>query len=160
MQSPIQGWMGHNQPFAFEKEYASSGVRKFMGGTPAILSMKALEAALEVFNRSLIDKAYSIANEYSSLLIESLKNCAIEVYKPQNRGGHVAFTHKHGYAFSRALIDAGFICDYRAPDLVRLCVNPLYISLHNIEPCIEQIRFIMEKALYLKPEYNQMHKVT
>lgn len=160
MQSPIQGWMGHNQPFAFEKEHASSGIRKFMGGTPAILSMKALEAALEVFDRSLIDKAYSIANEYSILLIESLKICDIEVYAPQNRGGHVALTHKAGYAFSRALIDAGFICDYRAPELVRLCVNPLYISLHNIESCIEKIRFIMEKALYLKPEYNQMQKVT
>jgi kynureninase len=160
MQSPIQGWMGHNQPFTFEKEYASSGVRKFMSGTPAVLSMKALEAALEVFDKKVIDKSYSIANEYSSSLIKSLKNCDIEVYAPQNRGGHVAFTHKHGYAFSRALIDAGFICDYRAPDLVRLCVNPLYISLGNIESCIEQIRFIMEKALYLKPEYNQMQKVT
>jgi kynureninase len=42
MQSPIQGWMGHNQPFAFEQQYESSGMRKLMGGTPAILSMKAL----------------------------------------------------------------------------------------------------------------------
>lgn len=160
MQSPIQGWMGHNQPFAFEKEYASAGVRKFMSGTPAILSMKALEAALEIFDKDVIEKAYSIANEYSSILIKELKNCDIEVYRPQNRGGHVALTHKAGYAFSRALIDAGFICDYRAPDLVRLCVNPLYISLHDIESCIEQIRFIIKKALYLKPEYNQMQKVT
>jgi kynureninase len=160
MQSPIQGWMGHNHPFAFEKEYASSGVRKFMGGTPAILSMKALEAALEVFDKGLIEKSYSITKEYSNILIQSMKDFGIEVYAPQNSGGHVAFTHKHGYAFSRALIDAGFICDYRAPDLVRLCVNPMYISLCNIESCIEQIRFIMEKALYLKPEYNHMQKVT
>lgn len=160
MQTPIQGWMGHNQPFAFEKRYASSGIRKFMCGTPAILSMKALEAALEIFDKELIDKAYSIANEYSSHLIKSLMHCDIEVYAPQNRGGHVAFTHKHGYGFSRALIDAGFICDYRAPDLVRLCVNPLYISLDNIESCVEQIRFIIANALYLKPKYNQMQKVT
>lgn len=152
--------MGHNQPFAFEKEYASSGVQKFMSGTPAILSMKALEAALEIFDKEVIVKAYSIANEYNRVLIKSLKNCGIEVYAPQNRGGHVAFMHKYGYAFSRALIGAGFICDYRAPDLIRLCVNPLYISLRNIESCIEQIRFIMERALYLKPEYNQMYKVT
>ena len=160
MQTPIQGWMGHNQPFAFEKEYASFGVRKFMSGTPAILSMKALEAALEIFDKKVIAKAYSIAKEYSSILIKSLKNHDIEVYDPQSRGGHVAFTHKYGYAFSRALIAAGFICDYRAPDLIRLCVNPLYISLHNIESCIEQIQLIMESASYLKPEYNQMQKVT
>lgn len=157
MQAPIQGWMGHNQPFSFEKEYTSSGVRKFMSGTPAILSMKAF---LEIFDKNVIVKAYSIANEYSSILLKFLNNRGIEVYTPQSRGGNVAFTHKHGYAFSRALIDAGFICDYRAPDLIRLCVNPLYISLHNIESCIEQIQFIMERALYLKPEYNQMQKVT
>ncbi|AGC49832.1 aminotransferase class V-fold PLP-dependent enzyme [Lawsonia intracellularis] len=160
MQSPIQGWIGHNQPFSFEKEYTSFGVRKFMSGTPAILSMKALEAALEIFDKEVIVKSYSIAKEYSNILIKSLKSHGIEVYAPQNRGGHVAFMHKHGYAFSRALIDAGFICDYRAPDLIRLCVNPLYISLRNIESCIEQIQFIMERSLYLKPEYNQMQKVT
>ncbi|MFO1256960.1 MAG: aminotransferase class V-fold PLP-dependent enzyme [Gammaproteobacteria bacterium] len=160
MQSPIQGWMGHNEPFAFKQEYASSGIRKFMSGTPAILSMKALEAALEIFNKELIDRAHSIANEYTSFLIKSLKDYDLEVYSPQNRGGHIAVTHKNGYGFSRALIDAGFICDYRAPELVRLCVNPLYISLSNIESCIVQIRFIMEKALYLKPEYDQMQKVT
>jgi kynureninase len=84
----------------------------------------------------------------------------IEVYAPQHRGGHVAFMHEHGYGFSRALIDAGFICDYRAPNLVRLCVNPLYISLNDIEACIEQIRLIVKNALYLKPEYSKMHKVT
>ena len=160
MQSPIQGWMGHNHPFAFEKKYASSNVRKFMTGTPAILSMKALEAALEIFEKELIDKAYVIANEYSQLLIESLRNLGIAVYEPERRGGHVAFIHKHGYAFSRALIDAGFICDYRMPDLVRLCINPLYISLSDIESCIEQIRFIIEKYLYLKPQYNLIQKVT
>ncbi|RZI47643.1 aminotransferase class V-fold PLP-dependent enzyme [Rickettsiales endosymbiont of Peranema trichophorum] len=160
MQSAIQGWMGHDRPLAFESEYASSGVRKFISGTPAILSMKALEAALEVFDKEVIDKAYSITKKYSIILIKSMKDFGMEVYAPQNRGGHVAFTHKHGYAFSRALIDAGFICDYRAPDLVRLCVNPLYISLDDIEACIEQMRFIMENAWYLKSEYNQMQKVT
>lgn len=160
MQSPIQGWMGHNQPFAFEQEYTSHGIRKFMSGTPAILSMKALQAALEIFDKAVIDTAYYVAKGYSDSLIGALKDCGTEVHAPQNRGGHVAFTHKHGYAFSRALIEAGFICDYRAPDLVRLCVNPLYISLSDIEACIVQIRSIMEMALYLKSEYNQMLKVT
>ena len=160
MKSPIQGWMGHNQPFAFDKKYTSSNVRKFMSGTPAILSMKGLEAALEIFNKELIDNTYPITNEYSNIFIRSLENCGLEVYAPQKRGGHIAFTHSHGYAFSRALIDAGFICDYREPGLVRLCINPLYISLSDIESCMEQIKFITEGALYLKPEYHQIKKVT
>jgi kynureninase len=113
-----------------------------------------------VLDSALIVKAYSLANEYSSILIKALKDFGIAVYAPQNRGGHVAFVHKNGYGFSRALIDAGFICDYRAPDLVRLCVNPLYISLSDIEACIEQMRLIIESAVYLKPEYNQIQKVT
>ena len=121
---------------------------KFMSKTLAILSMKVLEDALERFDKKGIDKAYPIAKAYSSSLIKSLKKCDIEIYAPQNRRGRVAFTHKHRYAFSHALINAGFICDYRAPALVRLCVNPLYISLRNIASCIEQMRFMMKKALY------------
>lgn len=160
MKSPIQGWMGHNEPFAFKQEYTSSGIKKFMGGTPPILSMKALQAALEVFDAQIIEEAHTIANEYSTILIEALISFGIEVYTPKNRGGHVAFTHQHGYAFSRALIDAGFICDYRAPGLVRLCVNPLYISVEAIESCAHQIKLIIENKSYLKLKYTLQETVT
>jgi kynureninase len=160
MQSPIQGWMGHKQPFAFEQEYFSCGIEKFMGGTPSILSIKALESALAIFNSKLIEEIYSTANNHSYILIKALKDLELETYFPQNRGGHVAFIHNYGYNFSNALIDAGFICDYRAPGLVRLCVNPLYISLSDIDACIKQIRLIVENALYLTPKYNNRLKVT
>lgn len=160
MESPIQGWMGHDNPFAFEPTYVASGIRKFMAGTPSILNMKCLEGALAHFNVELIKKAYNQVNHYSKLLIDALKNLNIEVCTPLNRGGHVAFIHQYGYSFSRALIEAGFTVDYRAPNLVRLCVNPLYISLKDIKACINQIQLIEGNALFLKPEYNTMQKVT
>ena len=160
MESPIFGWMGHQKPFAFEEHYHASGINKFMGGTPPILSMKALESALAIFNVQRVQDLYQDAYRHSGFLIDSLRDLNIQVFKPLERGGHVAFTHDYAYGFSNALIEAGFICDYRAPHLIRLCINPLYISMNGIEDCVRQIQDIEAHALYLKPEYNQMRKVT
>ena len=79
---------------------------------------------------------------------------------PTLRGGHVAFNHEEAFAISRALIEKGIICDYRAPNLLRLCVNPLYLSHDDIETCIRYLHEIMDHKLYLDPKYQHKLKVT
>ena len=76
------------------------------------------------------------------------------------RGGHVAFCHDYGYALSRAMIDYGIICDYRDPDLIRLCVNPLYLSMDDMRKCIDILGDILDNKLYLLPKYQQKVGVT
>jgi kynureninase len=154
MHSPIQGWIGHHQPFAFSPIYTSYGIKQLMGGTPPIFSMKGLQAALDVITVEHIAQAYTMVHEHGVCLIQALKNLGITVLEVAKRGGHVAFTHPYGYGFSRALIDLGIVCDYRAPDVVRLCINPLYLSLQDIQQCINCLQCVQNGALYLKPDYT------
>ena len=52
MQSPLSGWMGHRDPFAFERDYApAEGIRRQLAGSPPILSMAALEVAIDIWLR-------------------------------------------------------------------------------------------------------------
>jgi len=48
-QQPLAGWLGHSSPFDFDPVYAPApGIARFLCGTPAILSMSALDAGLDV----------------------------------------------------------------------------------------------------------------
>ena len=51
LRSPLQGWLGHAAPFAFEPDYRpAAGIDRFQAGTPPVLSMAALDAALDAFD--------------------------------------------------------------------------------------------------------------
>lgn len=162
VKSPIYGWMGHNQPFAFAQQYSSTGSSVYIGGTPYVLNLKALEGALQIFHQVPINDIHKKALGNSARLINALTNLGLSVLTPTscNKGGHIGFIHERGYALSRALIDLGVVCDYREPGLIRLCINPLYLEKEDIEFCIKQITKSVEDALYLLPKYNQKLKVT
>jgi kynureninase len=158
--------MGHQAPFDFSSTYSAvTHAGKYIAGTPYILSLKALEGALEIFD----DLDMFILREkslyLSEYLINVMKNCAPELVclspkNPSLRGGHVAFTHEEAFAISRVLIEKGFICDYRDPHLIRLCVNPLYLTLDDIKAYIHAIHTIMSHKLYSSPKYQHKLKVT
>ncbi len=48
----LAGWLGHAQPFAFDRQYApGEGIDRFRIGTPPVIQMAALEAALDIWDR-------------------------------------------------------------------------------------------------------------
>ncbi len=162
IKSPIFGWMGHDQPFAFTDQYHATACANYYGGTPPILSLSALEGALSVFDDTQLRDLYVLSQERSLYLINALEELDLKILTPKNtpRGGHIAFIHPQGYALSRALIEQKVICDYRHPDLIRLCVNPLYLGIDEINRCIEIIRKILKEQLYRSAKYLQKTKVT
>jgi kynureninase len=49
LENPISGWFGHAAPCAFEAKYSPApDARRFAAGTPPILSLTALEAAVDL----------------------------------------------------------------------------------------------------------------
>lgn len=160
MHSPIQGWLGHDNPFAFAKDYQATGINKFIGGTPYIFSLKVLQASLALFDRELINSIYEKITDYRYLIIHALKELNINVVSSINSGGHVAFSHHKAFGISQALMDEGFICDYRAPSLLRVCINPLYLSLVDLNSFIEALTRIIKSRAYLSKKYNKRLKVT
>lgn len=131
---PLQGWWGHSEPFAFEVGYRpAEGISRFLTGTANVLSMKALEAALEVFEgvsmAQLRQKSVSLTSLFIELAQEHLVPKGFTIQSPlvaEERGSHVAL----GFADGRSLVDAmaaeGIVADFRPPDLMRFGFAPLY----------------------------------
>ena len=46
---------------------------------------------------------------------------------PDARGSQISFRHPEGYAVMQALIARGVVGDFRAPDILRFGITPLYI---------------------------------
>ena len=129
--NPLQGWMGHAEPFAFVDDYRpAQGILKFLTGTPSILAMAALDAGLATFDGISMADIAAKSRKLSSLFVSEVEaRCGSEVRlasprNPGERGSHVVFAHPEGYAVMQALIARNVIGDFRAPDLMRFGFTP------------------------------------
>jgi len=167
LQSPLQGWMGHAEPFAFVDDYRpADGILKFLTGTPSILALAALEAGLDTFEgipmRDLAAKSRSL----SQLFVEDVEaRCGDEVRlasprDPAQRGSHVVFAHPEGYSVMQALIARGVIGDFRAPDLMRFGFAPLYNTHAEMLRAAEILADILSSREWDQPRFHARAKVT
>ncbi|MFE0172594.1 kynureninase [Streptomyces sp. NPDC059002] len=139
--SPLPGWNSHAQPFGMRPEFeAADGALRGRVGTPDILSMLALEAALDVWEGVSVDtvRAKSLA------LTDFFLRC-VEAYVPEGRvepvtprahaerGSQVALRCEGAGDVMKRLIEQGVVGDYRAPDVLRFGFTPLYVSFADAE---------------------------
>ena len=165
LQSPLTGWMGHADPFAFAGEYRpADGIRKFLTGTPSILALAGLDAGLDTFADIDMALVEDKAEGLTGFFIESVNElCGIDLSaqsdRPQ-RGGHVVVPHEHGYAVMRALIERGVIGDFRAPDLIRFGFAPLYNTFKDAWGAAELLADILRSKSWQDPRFATREKVT
>jgi kynureninase len=165
---PITGWFGHAEPFAFRPEYrAATGIRRFLAGTPPILSLKALEAGvdllLEVDPEALREKSMALTELFIELVEARCEGAGFELASPRGaaeRGAQVALRHPDGYPIVQALIALGVIGDFRAPDLLRFGLAPLYLRFVDIWDAIEALRQVMTLRAWDVPGYHERAAVT
>jgi kynureninase len=138
-QPGIAAWMGHQAPFEFTEEFnPASGMARFRGGTPSMISFASLQGSLEVWEGVALEdvRRKSIAlSELFIRLIEELPGGELTVASPREadrRGSHVALRHSQGYELMQTLIDRGVIGDFRAPDIVRFAFTPLYLRYADV----------------------------
>ena len=84
LRQPLSGWLGHATPFAFTPDYQpAAGIQRFVCGTPAVVSMAALECGVDVFLKAeahgglaaLRSKSLAL----SALFIERVEACCPEL---------------------------------------------------------------------------------
>jgi kynureninase len=159
--SPIQGWFGHNQPFQFSLDFSpAKGIRKFLTGTPPVLSLMAIEPGLDLLLEAGMEKlrAKSISQiEYFLFLAkEKLEKFGFVSGTPsdyKNRGSHVSLKHQEGYRICQALIHPNnngikIIPDFREPDNIRFGITALYTTFSEIWQTINRLKEIMESKEY------------
>jgi kynureninase len=167
LRNPIQGWMGHQEPFAFTDDYRpTEGISRFLTGTPSILAMAALEAGLATFDGISMSDVEEKSRRLSQLFVGEVEDrCGSDVHlasprAPAQRGSHVVFAHKEGYAVIQALIARGVIGDFRAPDLMRFGFAPLYNSFADIVRAAQILSDILKAGEWDQPRFKTRAKVT
>ncbi|MFZ3583097.1 kynureninase [Loktanella sp. DJP18] len=162
----LQGWMGHNSPFAFDIDYQpAGGVERMRVGTPPVIQMSALEKALSVWDGvTLSDVRTASIALMEQLIAEVEARCPqLTLASPrdtQRRGSHVSFRFKDGYAAMQALIDRGVIGDFRAPDIMRFGVTPLYLDAADITAAVDIMAEILSTEAWRDEKYQARGAVT
>ncbi len=162
----LSGWLGHESPFAFEPDYRpAEGVARMRVGTPAILQLAALDAALDVWDKVTLEDVRQRSLELQQKFLESVEAGCPELTlasprDPAMRGSQISFRHPNGYAIIQALIARGVIGDFRAPDILRFGITPLYLSDEDIERAAILLTEVMTQRSWDKPEYHRRAKVT
>ncbi|MCM1940014.1 kynureninase [Streptomyces sp. G3] len=141
--SPLPGWNSHAEPFGMRSGYApASGAVRGRVGTPDILSLLALEAALDVWDEDGVSVA--AVREKSLALTDFFLRC-VEAYVPAGRvesvtpaahgerGSQVALRCDDAGEVMKRLIERGVVGDYRAPDVLRFGFTPLYVGFADVE---------------------------
>jgi kynureninase len=162
----LSGWLGHEAPFAFDLDYRPGrGVDRMRVGTPPILALAALDAALDVWDMADMRDVRARSIELTQLFIAEVEaRCpALTLHSPrdpQARGSQVSFRHPEGYAIMQALIARGVIGDFRAPDVLRFGFTPLYIGEADVMRAVAVLEDVMANALWDRDEYRRRAAVT
>ena len=165
---PLAGWMGHREPFAFVPEYApAEGILRNLCGTPPVLAMAALDAALDLWAEVdlvlLRAKSVALADLLISLVDEQGADLGLTLATTRDaerRGSQVSFAHPEGYAVMQALIARGVIGDYRAPDLIRFGLTPLYLRYVDVFDAVTILADILRHRHWDRAEFRRRAKVT
>ncbi|WP_439476128.1 kynureninase [Brevundimonas sp.] len=168
LRNPLSGWMGHARPFDFVDYYAPApGIDRWLCGTPPILSLTALNAALDAFDGVDMATVRAKAGALGDLFIERVEaRCAskgLVLASPREaavRGGQVSFTHPQGWAVMQNLIARRVIGDFRAPDVIRFGFAPPYVRHVDVWDAVEVLGEILDTESWRDARYQTVAAVT
>jgi kynureninase len=165
--TPLQGWFGHDQPFAFSATYEpATGAARFLDGTPPVLSLSALDAALDLRATVTPAEAETKARALTSLFIDRVDATLgdeVEVVTPREpaaRGAQVSLRHPEAAAVMSALISRGVIGDHRPPDLLRFGFSPLVVGAVDVHDAVEVLAEVLTTRAWDTPEHRAPRTVT
>ena len=164
---PITGWFGHARPFDMDRDFTpADGISRMASGTPSVLALSALDAALDVFDGVTVDVlregSLSLTDLFIALVDERLGS-AFEVITPREqgrRGSQVSLRHDEAYGVVQALIERGVVGDFRTPDVARFGFAPLYVTHADVYDAVDHLVEVMARDEHLRPAYAVRNAVT
>jgi kynureninase len=161
LNQPMWGWFAAENPFAFDLSFsAASDISRFRVGTPPMLSMVALEPALDLVLEAGMERLRSKSVQQTEYLIylaeQWLLPLGFQLGSPRQasmRGSHVSLRHPESFRICRALIESPppavkVIPDFRAPDNIRFGVAPLYTTFAEIHRALGRVKTIVVDKIY------------
>lgn len=164
----LSGWFGHASPFTFEENYRpANGIARFMCGTPPVLGLTALECGVDLMQRADMSLLREKSVRLGQLFIERMEErCGefgfilVSPRDPALRGSQISYAHPNGYEMVQALKAQDVIGDFRAPDILRFGLTPLYLRYADVVEAVERLRDVCLTRAWDKPEYRERAAVT
>jgi kynureninase len=164
---PVTGWFGHARPFDMDRAFApADGITRMASGTPPVLALSALDAALDVFDGVPVDVLRAGSLSLTDLFIELVDarlGSTFEVITPREhgrRGSQVSLRHEQAYGVVQALVERGVVGDFRTPDVARFGFAPLYVSHADVYDAVSHLVDVLDNGEHLRPEYAVRNAVT
>jgi kynureninase len=168
LRSPLTGWFGHARPFEFEGDYRpAEGMARWLCGTPPVLALAALEAGLEAYRladvRVLRTQAMALTDLFIAEVEARCDGFGLELASPREagrRGAQVGFRHPEAYAIVQALIAAGVVGDFRAPDIMRFGFAPLYVTGEQVHEAVTRLADVLTRETWREARFQVRGAVT
>ena len=176
---PLSGWWGHAAPFEFTQDYKpATGIARYQCGTQPILSLTALDIALDAFleveklggMHALRKKSLALTGLFMHLVQTQLTAYGFGIATPLEedlRGSQISLTRSEGaYAIVQALISRGVIGDFRAgdgkshPDILRFGLTPLYTRFVDVWHAVRHLKEVMDSGEWQQLRFSQRNTVT
>ncbi len=149
IETPLPGWFGHAAPFDFSAGYRPAGdVGRFQCGTPAMLSLSALESGVDGFlaadQASVFAKGEALFEVFAGLAAAWCPG--VRLLTPAAaaaRGSHIAFAYPAAERVMRDLAGRGVIGDFRPPDVMRFGLTPLYLGFADVWRAVAALREVI-----------------
>ena len=166
--NPLSGWWGHARPFAFEKDFqAAEGILRFQTGTQPVLSLRGLQAGLEIAQADDPQMVRQKSQRLTQLFLELVESRCGEYgvtlqspTDPEKRGSQVALHCLNGFAVIQALIARKIIADFRAPGIMRFGFAPLYLRYTDVWDAAEALTDVLKTEEWREERFQQKHEVT
>jgi kynureninase len=162
---PLTGWWGHAEPFAMRRDYVpATGVGRMRAGSPPVLGLAALDAALDAFDGVEMADLRRVSLSLTSTFIDLVRaHTDLEVVTPlcaEERGSQVSLRHPQAYEVVQALIARGVVGDFREPDIARFGFAPLYLRHVDVWDAVARLRQVLDNREYADPTYAVRAAVT
>lgn len=162
----LTGWFGHAAPFAFEPGWRPvNGIDRMLTGTPPILSLVTLDAALSLWDDvdlgALRARSEVLTEGFIATVEAVCPGLALASPRdPGKRGSQVSFRHPDGHAVMQALIARGVIGDFRAPDIMRFGFAPLYVTRQDVQDAVAILGEVLATRAWDAPVHRIRARVT
>ncbi len=159
LHNPIPGWMGHRALFEFNPDYVPApGLRRFLTGTPSILSLNAIETGVDLVCEAGMGRIREKSMHLGEFLLElwrtELEPLGFYLNSPAaagQRGSHLAVGHLDGQRIDLALIaEMAVLPDFRAPDTIRWGLAPLYTTFAELVTAVERLQTVVMERRFEK----------
>ncbi|MBW8798833.1 MAG: kynureninase [Streptomyces sp.] len=152
--SPLPGWNSHAEPFGMSPAYEPApGALRGRVGTPDILSMLALEAALEVWEgvpvAAVRAKSLALTDFFLECVEAYVPAGRVECVTPsahEERGSQIALRCSDAGDVMKRLIERGVVGDFRHPDVLRFGFTPLYVGFADVERAARVLGEVLAEA--------------